>query len=310
MRKLIYVAFAFALAAGGAACSKDSLQAGVADIDSRTAASAEGDFAAKVAEGDGHWENRETEEGTRAAIAAWEEAITYDTGDLDRREALYPVYTKLAQAYYWLGHGHLFFVSNRSQREAQQQEAYETCMEFGRTSMALRNTEWNAALNEGDAIEDSVDLLEVEDTSAAYWYATCAGKWATIEGIAALLGYKDQIFALISRVAEVNGEYFYNGPDRYFGVYYTKVPFMNPDLDRSRDHFLTAIEAHPGYLETRVLFVEEYTTKTNERQVAEEQLEYVINVDIDTLPQEIRAENLRAQRHARNLLAELDEYFR
>lgn len=309
MKRFMTLAFAATLTVGAIGCSKPSLDASVTDVEGRLAASAEGDFQAAVEEGQAHWEKRDSESDTRAAIESFERAITYDTGDLDRREALYPVYTSITAAYYWLGHGHLFFINNRREREAAQQEAYEKCMEYGRTALAVRNSAWNEAMTTGVHIDEAVKTLEIADVPAAYWYATCAGKWATIEGIAALLGYKDQIYAIISRVAELDEGFYYRATDRYFGVVYTKLPFMNPDLPRSRAHFDAAITAHPEYLETRVLFVEEHLTKTGEARLAREQLEYVINADASVDPV-IYAENLRAQRHAKQLLGKFDEFFR
>lgn len=298
-----------ALTMGAVGCKKPSLDASVTDVESRLTASADGDFDAAVAEGEAHWLKRESEEETRAAIDAWKRAVTYDTGDQDRRAALYPVYTDLTAAYYWLGHGHLFFINNRREREAAQQAAYQECMEVGRIALALRNPAWNEAMQNGTNINDAVKTLELEDVPAAYWYATCAGKWATIEGIAALLGYKDQIFAIITRVAELDEAFYYRAADRYFGVVYTKLPFMNPDLPRSRAHFEAAINAHPDYLETRALFVEEHLTKTGEARLAREQLEYVIGANAAIDPN-IEAENIRAQRRAKQLLDKFDEFFR
>lgn len=309
MKRFLILAFAGALTLGVIGCSKPSLDTAVSDIDVRIAVTAEGDFAAAVAEGQAHWEQRQNEADTRAAIDAWERAVTYDTGEGDRAAALYPIYTNITAAYYWLGHGHLFFLNSRREREAAQQEAYEKCMEHGRTALAIRNSAWNEAMQAEVHIDEAVKTLELEDVPATYWYATCAGKWATIEGIAALLGYKDQIYAMISRVAELNESFYYRATDRYFGVVYTKLPFMNPDLPRSRGHFDAAITAHPEYLETRVLFVEEHLTKTGEARLAREQLEYVIGADASVDPR-VHAENLRAQRHATQLLDKFDEFFR
>lgn len=309
MKRLATFALTATLVVGAVACKKPSLDASVTDIENRIAATAEGDFNAAVAEGDAHWQNRESESETEAAIAAWERAVTYATDGGDRRAALAPVYTKITAGYYWLSHGHRFFIGSRKARETAQQAAYQQCMETGRTALALRNSAWAEAMENGVAITEAVKTLETADVPAAYWYATCAGKWATIEGIAALLGYKDQIFAMITRVAELDEGFYYRASDRYFGVVYTKLPFMNPDLARSRAHFDAAIVAHPGYLETRVLFVEEHLTKTAESRLAREQLEYVIAADANQIPA-IRAENLRAQRRAQQLLDKFDEFFR
>lgn len=308
MKRMMKFALAATLALSAIGCKKQSLDASVTDVEARIAATAEGDFAAAVAEGDAHWENRASQEETEKAIAAWERALTYET-EGDRREAVYPVLVKITAAQYWLGHGHQFFITRRSEREPAQQASYEKCMEYGRLALAVNNDEWNEAQTNGTHINEAVKTLKASDVEPAYWYSTCAGKWATIEGIAALLGYKDQIFAILTRLTELNPDFYYRALDRYFGVYYTKVPFMSPDLPQSRSLFERAITQHPGYLETRVLFVEEHLTKTGEADLARAQLEYVINADANAVPA-VYPENLRAQRHAKALLDKFDEYFR
>lgn len=308
MKRMMKFALAATLALSAIGCKKQSLDASVTDVEARIAASAEGDFAAAVAEGDAHWANRASQEETEKALAAWNRAITYEV-DGDRSEVLYPVLVKITAAEYWLGHGHQFFITRRSERETAQQATYERCMEMGRLSLAVNNPEWNEAMSTGVHIDEAVKSLTLEDVEPAYWYATCAGKWATIEGIAALLGYKDQIFAILTRLTELNADFYYRALDRYFGVYYTKVPFMSPDLPQSRSLFERAITQHPGYLETRVLFVEEHLTKTGEADLARAQLEYVIGADPNIVPA-VYAENVRAQRHAQQLMDRFDEYFR
>jgi hypothetical protein len=307
MRKTLYLVLAGSLLVMSA-CSKGP-NAAVEDVDQAIAASAEGDFEAAVAEGNAHWDNRDSEEETRAAIEAWERAVTYDTGDTDRREALYPVYQKLARAWYWLAHGHLYKIEAKRERESQQQEAYANGMEYGKLAIATRNDEWNASLNAGNDIVDAVEHLEEEDVPAAYWYASNAGRWATIEGLSALLGFKDRLFAIMTTCDEMAPTFFFNATDRYFGVYYTKVPFMNPDLDQSYERFMSAIEANPQYLESRVLLAEEWATKSRERDIAIEHLETVLEFDLSEAP-EIQPENARSQARAEHILNNLDEFYR
>lgn len=307
MKKSLFLAILSTLLLTVACTKKPS--AAIGDVDERIAASAEGDFNAAVAEGDAHWDNRGTEEETRAAIESWERAVTFDTGGADRREALYPVYAKLSRGWYWLAHGHFYKIENKRERESSMQSAYENGMDYGKLAIATRNERWNEALNAGEDIVDAVQYLEEEDVPAAFWYATNAGKWATIEGLSALLGYKDRLYAIMTTCVELNHDYYYRASDRYFGVYYTKVPFMNPDLDQSLERFNAAIAAYPEYIESHVLLAEEWATKSRERDMAVQHLETVLAFDISEAP-EIEAENQRAQDRARYILDNLDEFYR
>lgn len=307
-RWMMYVAAA-AMALNFAACSKQMHGVSSDEFAMKSQVSAEGDFAQTLQEAQEHWENRDSEEETLQAIEAWERAATFDTGDLDRTDALFDVYTKIAAAYYWLGHGHKSFIESRRDRKNAQQAAYEKCMEAGDFALKLRNEPWKEALEEKkvDMKEASKHLEEV-DVPAAYWYSTCAGKWATLEGIAALLAYKDKIFEIITRIAEIDDNFYYRATDRYFGVVYTKLPFMNPDLDRSEKHFRTAIQAYPNYLESRLLYTQEALTKTGDTKEARKQLEYIVNADASAEPK-VYPENVSAQKHAQKMLDNFDEYF-
>ncbi len=296
-------------AAAWGACGGSGVSVAVGNVEETIAVTAEGDFAASVAEGNAHWENRSDRAEVEAAIAAWEEAITYPTpADVERRLALAPVYVSLTRAYYWLSHAHQRWEGGRDNDEVMR-GIYEKGMEYGRTAIAAGNTEWNATLTRGGSLADAAVHLTAADVPAAYWYATNAGRFATLDGLSTLLAYKDDIYAIISRCAELDRGYFYNAPDRYFGVYYTKVPFMNPDLDRAQQHFEYAVQQHPQYLETRVLIAEELATKNGDREGAAEHLRAVVAFDLDGAP-ELRPENEMAQRRAQEILDNMDDYFR
>lgn len=291
------------------ACSKPSMGVSSEDLASRTQVSGEGDYEEAMKEGQAHWEKRESEDETLKAIEAWEDAVTFDTGDKDRTDALFEANTKIAAAYYWLAHGHHAFIERRRDRKNAQQEAYQKCMDAATLALSIHNKEWNAAVESKNVdMKEAAQHLQKADVPAAYWYSTCAGKWATLEGIAALLAYKDKIFEIVTRIAEIDDNFYYRATDRYFGVVYTKLPFMNPDLDRSEEHFRTAINAYPEYLESRVLYTVEALTKTGDTKEARKQLEYVVNADPAAEPK-VYAENLAAQRHAQDILDNFDEHF-
>lgn len=295
------------VAAFAGACGASSASPLVENVDQATAATGDGDFLALVAEGDAQWDNRGDEAAVQAAIAAWEEAITAATpSDMSRRDALFPVYVKLSMAYYWHAHAHLRWMPDSDDA---MMASYDQGKEYAETALALNNDAWTQALLYETPIPDAVATLTADDVPAMYWYATNLGRWGLMRGITTVLANVSDIKAMMDRVEELNPDYFYGAPNRYFGVYYTKLPFGNPDLDQSRARFEANMEAYPQYLETRVLLAEEWAMTTQERAVAEENLQYVVDADVSQWP-ELEPENANAQRRARQLLEELDEYFR
>lgn len=304
LRKAAPVALVFCVGCGATTTGS----AVVENVDRLIEVSNDMDFALAVAEGDAQWENRHERSATEAAIASWEQAIHAPTPGQDRQALMQPVFVKLAHAYYWMAHAHERYEPGSSPETMQ--AFYATGMEYGAQALAMSNDEWRRALLYETPVAEAVVHLTPADVPAAYWHATNLGRWGLERGIATVLSRVNDIKALMDRVEALDPDYYYNAVNRYFGVYYTKLPFGNPDIAQAQRRFLESIEAYPGYLETRLLYGYDYVVVTQEREVAVEQLEAVINADLDALPQEIRPENINAQRRAQQLLDEIDEWVR
>jgi hypothetical protein len=279
----------------------------ITDVDGRLAATEQGDFDAIIAEAEAAWQNRSDTAALEQAIASWEHALRVEV-DGDRRAALYPVLHQLSRAYYFLGDGHYRFLETPD-RDARMLAAFEQGVEYGRLAAAVNNDAWNRELMRETPIPQAVSVLNESDIPALYWYSTNLGKWAVMDGIATILAHKDDIAAIMQRIADLDRGWGYGASDRYFGVFYTKIPMGNPDLARSYEHFMAAISAEPNYLSARVLLAEEYAPKVQDRELFVTQLEYVLNADLDALP-EYRPENEVEQEKARRLMARIDELFR
>lgn len=305
-RLIPLAAFACLAAACGSTTSGSAV---VEDIDRLIEVSAEGDFEALVAEGDAQWENRSERSAVEAAIAAWETAVHVPTpSGVDRRAAMVPLFVKLSHGYYWLAHAHERY-SDTSTSESMML-LYERGMEYGAQAISLGNDEWRRALLYETPVEEAVVHLTPADAPAVYWHATNLGRWGLERGIATVLSRVNDIRSMMERVEMMTPEFYYNAVNRYFGVYYTKLPFGNPDVAQAQRRFEECISLHPEYLETRVLYGYDYVVVTQEREIAEEQLQAVIDADIDALPAELYPENLNAQIRARQLLDEIDEWVR
>jgi hypothetical protein len=113
----------------------------------------------------------------------------------------------------------------------------------------------------------------------------------------------------MTRVGELDPGYYFNGPDRYWGAYYSAIPsFAGQDLNKSKDYFDKAIAAHPDFLGTHVLLAGEWAVKTQNKAKFEEELNGVINGDAGKIP-EVRPEAEAEQRKAKDLLAHEGDFF-
>jgi len=310
MDKKVLLGLLLAVAVVALGC-KGKLDAHVDNVDELLEATGDGEMEALFAAGEEAWANRGEAEQVVAAMEAWEAALDAPSGEeTDRTAMLADTYTYLAMAHYWYAHGHIRWME-LEEREIKRmsKEQYEMGMEAAMNALAIRNSDWNDSMADNNSAADSVQFLTEDDVPAMYWYASNAGRWALLEGMVAALRYKDEIYALMTRVVELNPNYFYNGPDRYFGAYHTKLPLGNPNVELAYEHFTSAIDASPEYLETYVLLAEEWGAKVREREESLEALNYVVNYNLDDAP-ELRPENENAQRRAQLILDNIDDYFR
>jgi len=179
-----------------------------------------------IAQGDAAWENRGDVEQLRAAIAAWEQALEMDGGDAD-------LWVKVSRARYFLADGHLSFDDMAAAGEEWQQG-----IRAAERALRIISPEFAQRMQAGDRVEDAVSVLGADAVPALYWRASNLGKWARADGFATVLSFKDEIRAVMTHCLENGRDYFFSGPDRYFGAFFAIAPaYAGGDLDRSRQHF-------------------------------------------------------------------------
>ena len=246
-------------------------------------------------EGQALWEGRDDDANLTAALEKFEAA--YNADPTNRDAAI-----MLTRGWYWQGDVKL------SEDEAKL-EAWNTAVEWGGRCMAV-NSEFTDLLQKGDESErTAIRAMKVEDVGCLYWTASALGKWAKLHGFGTLLKHKDTVKAYITRVGELDGAYFYAGPDRYWGAYYAVAPsFAGGDLTVSVKHFDKSIEAQPGYLGTKVLKASLYATKMQDQAMFDQLLDEVLAADADAIP-ELGPENRAEQNKAKNLKAKKSDFF-
>ncbi|MCB9591884.1 MAG: hypothetical protein H6719_04040 [Sandaracinaceae bacterium] len=250
-----------------------------------------------IAQGDTAWEGRDDPDQIRAAIAAWEQAVELDGSD-------HETWVKISRAYYFLSDGHLRFSD-----ESQMLATYQSGIQAAERALRALSPEFAQAMAAGQPAEGAVANLQANAVPALYWRATNLGKWARLDGFATVLGYKDEIRAMMTRCMELDRYYFFAGPDRYFGAFFSIAPsYAGGDLNLSRQHFDESLRNQPNYFGTHVLYAEELAVKLQNREMFLEHLNIVINGDPDAL-EGAGPENRVEQRKARAAIERVDELF-
>lgn len=252
-----------------------------------------------VAEGDALWAERLDEAKLRGALAKWEEAVKVKSDD-------HETYAKLARGFYLLADGFLSFVP---EKEEEFLATHEKGQAYAEQGLKALSPDFEKRLGNGTKIEDAVMVLGREAVPLMYWYDVNLGKWAKFKGIQTTLKYKERIFKVMTRVYELDVDYFHGAPDRYFGAYYAVAPaFAGGDLEKSRTYFEQAVKKAPNYLSTHVLVAEVYATKAQDRALFDRELKFVMDTPAETMP-ELLPEQTIEKRKAERLMKQADDLF-
>jgi tetratricopeptide (TPR) repeat protein len=232
-----------------------------------------------VTEGDTAFAARADRAQLEAAIAKYEQAIKVDDDD-------WQTYEKLARSCYALADGWIFFEKDESDAG---KDAYLKMLEKGYTyaerGIAAQSPQIEQRLSAGVDLKDAVALADRNTVGLMYWYSTNLGKWGNAQDITVVLRYKDRIYNMMSKVLELDREYFHGAPDRYFGAYYSVAPtFAGGDLDKSWEHFQASLKVEPKYLATYNLVAEFYAPKKKDGKLFDEMVNFVKNAPMDGIP--------------------------
>jgi hypothetical protein len=241
------------------------------------------------------WNQRDDAEKLKAALGKFEAAYNADPTNRD--------------AAILLTRGWYFWGDVKTAVPEEKLAAWDTAVQWGGRCMAV-NSEFAELMKKGDETErTAIRVMQEDDAGCLYWAASALGKWAKLKGFSTLLKHKDTAKAYIARVEELDENYFYAGPDRYFGAVYAVAPsFAGGDLSKAVVRFDESIELQPGYLGTKVLKAEYYATKMQDAELFEALLDEVIAADPEAIP-ELGPENRAEQLKAKNLKAMKSDFF-
>jgi len=245
------------------------------------------------------WANRGDKAQAKAAVDAWTEATELDPSDA---EAL----TNLSHAIYYYAD---CFLRPDEDNPLLYKNTHEEGTKAAERALSAMSSAFADKMASGERIEDAISVLSAKAVPALYWRSSNMGRWAILESFATLLSYKDEIRAIMEFCLDEDPLYWYQAPDRYFGIFYAKAPgFAGGDMNKSAAHFNVSIDAHPNYFGTRILMAEEWAVKQDNRPLFEELVQYVLNGDPNSVPG-IIPENQCEQRKAKKLMADVDDIF-
>ncbi len=243
--------------------------------------------------------NRGDAAQAKAAVDAYKAAADIDPGNVS-------ALTELTHAIYFYADCHLRFDESNPELY---KNTHEEGVRAAERALSAQSPAFAEKMAAGTRIEDALDVLNASAVPALYWRSSNLARWAGLESFATLLSYKDEVRAIMEFCLANDPQYFYQGPDRYFGAFYARAPsFAGGDMKKSAAHFNIAIDAQPNYYGSRILMAEEWAIKEDNRPLYEELVNYVVNGDPNVIP-EIVPESICEQRKGKEMLSKIDETF-
>jgi len=227
-----------------------------------------------IAQGDALWKQRDTVEGTRGAIAAWEAAAKVKNRDAD-------LWIKIAVGYYQLG-------------ELAAENDNKTKLEVCKKGL--------------EAIKQALNI-NPENLAAVFWKMVIQGRLTEAKGLLSGFDFGNAIRSTIF-VASRDHTFYHGGIYRFWGRVMYQIPpvvgrFFKFRPEDSVGMYEQTMKISPYFFQTRLYLAETYI-KMKDLEKAKKNLEWIVNTDPEKLP-ECAPENRVYQKRAKTLLATISQ---
>ena len=242
-----------------------------------------------IKEGKLYWEKRANPKSAKMAVLFFEKAFELNPQNFE-------LTVSLSRACYFQGY---YIEIDPAKRDTLYLKGANAAL------TGFQNTAYFQSFVDTTSIDNSqlqitaIRKAPVETIPALYWWAANFGRYLTTKPVLTRIESREIIETAMHRIATLDEDYYYGGPTRFFGTFYSRLPGV--PLDRAKRNFDQSLADSPDYLGTRVLRARYYHTKLGNRDLFEEDLNYVINADPSVLP-DAMPENLFEQEKAKELL--------
>ena len=236
----------------------------------------------------------------RAAIADFEKA---DVVRPNQKEALF----QLSRLYYAMTYCFYKEITDENER----MELYNKGKKAGYRAMLLV-PEFKQAMDEGKAIdEETIKLIPKEFAGVMFLMTANWSRWGELKGVLTQAFDIPKVKAMLDRAVELDEGFYYGGPHRALGGYYSLLPGMfGGDAEKSGEHFRRAIELDPDYLENHYMYVFYYALhgSVENEKLFDTEIQFILNHPIEPDHPD-RAAQEAAVRMAKDLLDKKADLF-
>ena len=247
------------------------------------------DYEYLIKEGELYWEKRVNPKSAKMATLYFEKAFELNPQNFE-------LTVSLSRAYYFQGY---YIEIDPAKRDTLYLKGASAALTGFQNTAFFQSFADTASTDNLKLQITAIRKAPVETIPALYWWAANFGRYLTTKPVLKRIESREIIETAMHRIATLDEDYYYGGPTRFFGTFYSRLPGV--PLDRAKSNFDQSLSDSPDYLGTRVLRARYYHTKLGNQDLFEEDLNYVINADPSILP-DAMPENLFEQEKAKELL--------
>jgi len=247
------------------------------------------DYEYLIKEGELYWEKRANPKSAKMATLYFEKAFELNPQNFE-------LTVSLSRAYYFQGY---YIEIDPAKRDTLYLKGASAALTGFQNTAFFQSFDDTASIDNLKLQITAIRKAPVETIPALYWWAANFGRYLTTKPVLKRIESREIIETAMHRIATLDEDYYYGGPTRFFGTFYSRLPGV--PLDRAKSNFDQSLSDSPDYLGTRVLRARYYHTKLGNQDLFEEDLKYVINADPSILP-DAMPENLFEQEKAKELL--------
>lgn len=242
-----------------------------------------------VEQGNAYWLERQLPEKAKLANLYFAKAVELETSSM-------VLSVQFLQSSYYLAH---YIETNPTIKDSIFYRAANYAIKLIHNSEEYKIADVSTALSKTETEQLTIENLDEKYGPILYWWIANLGRYLIDKPISERLKYSDVIQAGLSRLIELNPNYYYGGPYRLLGTFYVRVPGF--DVDIAKSYYQKSYDAYPNCFSTSVLMAQYCCTKANNRKHFHELLENVVNSNPNAIPQ-IGPENMHEQKFAQELL--------
>jgi len=242
-----------------------------------------------INQGNAYWGKRANHKSAKLAVLFYKKAFELNKEDLN-------LAASLSEAYFFQAH---YLESDLSKRDSLLLKGAKSALKGFENSKYFQTFLDTTKFEINKIKLEAIKKAPIETIGVLFWWSINHGKFLINKPVIDRINSREILEVAMHRISTLDGDYYYGGPARFFGMFYSRLPGV--PLERARLNFDQSLLDNPNFFGTRFLRARYYHTKLGNRELFEEDLQYIINGDPSLLP-DAMPENLFEQEKAKQLL--------